>query len=231
MASSLCRQKRSRRLSAVSGVLLFLVLVLQTAWRYVPELAHAGVTEPKSGAVFPQELGDQALVAVDARIKFGFLKVYAVGFYMDKSCRLWGLTGVNAEQLIYALKGYGKSSLRMVITSSFASTAMLVGKLREKVEPLLALDAQERTRVMRNFEGAFKAGPELQTGMVILLAFTPYGIRVTVDTHSSEVGSPELAVALLQTYLSPAHGVLPEFPQAVMQGIEAGMIGGEVPCE
>jgi len=178
----------------------------------------ASVVEPDTGVAFPDALGKQSLVATGVRRKFGAVKVYAVGFYLDRASKLYG-KGPSADQLLKAAPGF--ASVRIVITSRLVNAAKLSSALTESVWPRLkGLKAAEAEQVMKDFEAAFLEGPALKPGTAIVLKLGKPGIEVEVGKrYKASVKSPALVKAFLATYVD-ANGVIPEFRDAIFEALK-----------
>jgi len=205
-------------------------LAVRPAGELVGGLAAVGattVTDHASGAAFPEELDKgQRLVATGVRKKFGAVKVYAVGLYLDKGSSLWHDTSptmrvrwcwwgdADAQAAALLKEAPGKATLRLVITSGLATQEKIAAALRDSVEPrLLALkvakaDADE---VLQAFQAAFLKGPALKPKSVIVFRLAKTGVEVSIgETYRVEVKSPKLAHALLATYVDRT-AVAPKF--------------------
>ncbi|CAE8740132.1 unnamed protein product, partial [Polarella glacialis] len=183
-------------------------------------LAAVGVAESETGTEFPETVNGQELVATGAKSKFGGIKVYSVGFYLDKKCRLWGKR-IGTQQLTD--ESGGKATLRMVVASSLVTRSMLVGKLKEKIGPRLQLTELQKVEVLATFERALKDGPTFGRGTVLHFACNKAGVEVRVgDRHKVEVKSSELARALLAAYLD-GDATLPAFREDILSRVAAGL--------
>lgn len=160
--------------------------------------AHADVKEESTGESFAEMRGDQALLGVGVRKKWGF-KVYAMGLYAQKDA---------AQKL--AAGAYGA-----VISGGFAKTIELrlqrnVGseKLRSAFEDSLA-GPTGKSPQYEQFLSFFQG--ELPKGTVILLKTRGAALNVSIGGSAKPtIESGQLTGALLKVWLgaNPISGEL-----------------------
>jgi len=220
MARTAAPVKHLRRSSQI--VPLGLLLSAATlVWTMLPNLQHhsiAAVREPKTGIEFPDELHKRDLAGVGVKRRFGVLKQYAIGMYIDQSNHLWGATAKPEQVLINAP---GHASLRVVITSGFVSKESFAAALRESVEPRLThVKENMQTKLAEELERVFINGPDLTRGTEIVLGLEQKSLKVQVDNqYKKTLRRPELMHAVLAAYFDK-DAVIPAFKDAVLTGLK-----------
>mmetsp|Transcript_73257 Transcript_73257/g.136908 ORF Transcript_73257/g.136908 Transcript_73257/m.136908 type:complete len:234 (+) Transcript_73257:88-789(+) len=220
-----------RQRNAVRKATVWITLTFLVAMFVKP--SPAVVTEPATDTSFPESLPKEfagalrdtpaegkpaqqrALVATGVRKKFGAIKVYAVGLYLDAADSLWGRPRKAKEMLA---KGSGHISLRLVITSSLVTQRKLSDALKDAMLPQMSEDPATG-KALEAFEQIFAKGPKLKPGTVILLDLGEKGVKVGIDGRScGEVRNAELGRALLAVYLGE-NAVAPQFRDNVLAGL------------
>lgn len=156
-----------------------------------PTGVYANVKEPSTGESFTDQKGDQALLGVGVRKKWGF-KVYAIGLYAEKD---------RAKAIKHA-------DYRGVVAGQFKKTieirmqrAVSASKIRDAFEDALeesCAGVPEYQRFLGYFQG------ELNKGTVILLRTSGPTLEVSIDgVAKPALTSPKLTGALLNVWLGP----------------------------
>mmetsp|Transcript_63026 Transcript_63026/g.148009 ORF Transcript_63026/g.148009 Transcript_63026/m.148009 type:complete len:256 (+) Transcript_63026:31-798(+) len=182
-------------------------------------LTDSTIPEPSTGVSFPAHIHTQELMANGVRTKWGKIKVYAMGLYLEERSKLWGLSSVNVRDL--AKEAPGRVTLRIVITSSFVSTRKLSEAMREALRPRLLkeLPPAKADEVLADFLHALEAGPPLKRGIRLQFAFGKNTVKIRMGpTYIAHVSSKFLTNALLSVYLD-GNAVEPSFRDAVFKGL------------
>lgn len=169
---------------------LFLALAIAVGG-LTPIGAFANVKEPSTGESFTDQKGDQALLGVGVRKKWGF-KVYAIGLYADKdrarSIRHNDYRGVVAGQFKKTIE------IRM-------QRAVSASKIRDAFEDALEESCGGLPEYQK-FLGYFQG--ELNKGTVILLRTNGSTLEVSIDgVARPALNNARLTGALLNVWLGP----------------------------
>lgn len=219
MANRLLSSKRLRGSCLVADV-VFIVCIAVVWWTGTAGVWHtaAVVAEPRTGAEFPDALGNQVLVAVGAKRKL-LTKPYAIGLYLHERSRLWGHSS-DSDSVIYFAPG--KVSLRLVITSRFVTKEKLAAAFRAGLESRLTwLSEARRLELLDEVERAITDGPTLLKRTEIHLIFWRRSIEFKIGpNYRTFVTNSALGTALLEMYLDE-NALIPAFKYAILLGLRA----------
>lgn len=166
------RHGRGDRLRHLAPALLVLALAAP---------AHADVAEPRTGALFPEKIGETSLLGVGLRTKSVLkVKVYAIGLYVADSALAGSLKGKTGPGLYRELVwgDFPKEiHLRMVRD---VSSSQMQEALRD------ALEKADKARTDQ-FVSYFS---DIMTGETYVLRWAPGG---TLDTIAKGKPKPSIA--------------------------------------
>ena len=175
------------------------------------------VVEPKTGVQFPAEQGGLKLAGCGVRVKYGFIKVYAVGVYVSPRVALDKRAASPLAALRTARRDGAVVELRLTMARDVAKKTF-VDALAEQITPRAGAPQSD------TFAAAITGGLRDPTpeGSTTTIRLDPDGtISVLDDTGlvTAHVVVPAVCDAFLDIYLG-ADGISPTTLEAVQAGLE-----------
>ena len=175
------------------------------------------VVEPKTGVEFPAEQGGLKLAGCGVRVKYGFIKVYAVGVYVSPRVALDKRAASPLAALRTARRDGAVVELRLTMARDVPKKTF-VDALAEQITPRAGAPQSD------TFAAAITGGLRDPTpeGSTTTIRLDPDGtISVLDDTGlvTAHVVVPAVCDAFLDIYLG-ADGISPTTLEAVKAGLE-----------
>lgn len=170
---------------------LLALLATLSVGLFTPAGVSASVREPSSGEAFSEAHGDQALLGVGIRKRWGF-KVYAMGLYAERA----GATRLGPGDYHGVVAGGFKKTVEIRLLRSLSAE-----KLRSAFEDALGArvgSLPEYQQFLSYFSG------ELEKGTVIVLQTSGPQLGVTIAGQARPaLRNARLTGALLDVWLGP----------------------------
>ena len=180
-------------------------------------VAAPPVVEPKTGVQFPAEQGGLKLAGCGVRVKYGFIKVYAVGVYVSPRVALDKRAASPLAALRTARRDGAVVELRLTMARDVPKKTF-VDALAEQITPRAGAPQSD------TFAAAITGGLRDPTpeGSTTTIRLDPDGtISVLDDTGlvTAHVVVPAVCDAFLDIYLG-TDGISPTTLEAVKAGLE-----------
>jgi hypothetical protein len=170
--------------------------------------------EPATGISFPELCNGMTLAGVGVRIKYVFVKVYAVGAYFDPIAMMAVKKGTPDDVEKALLDPTYPRVIRIVMNRGL-STDKFIAAIVEAVEPRLK---GKNLETLEEFKGIFTPGVDLAEGDEVEMTIRGETLLLKTALGIGEIKSRPFTEAMCDVYFG-GDTVSPTLKEEVMKGI------------